>query len=137
MKKNLQVFIIILMLITITGCGKKTNKDNQDISSEPIVNVEEGVTSDKDLGEGIVAQNTKMVTVNGETTITTNVINNGEEAKYIKYVDIILKNENGEVVKTLIGYIGQSIPSKQSYEVITSINIDLSEIKSVEYKINY
>ena len=56
---------------------------------------------------------------------------------YIKYIDIIFKDENDEEIKKLIGYVGTTIPSKGNYDVITSINVDLSKTKSIEYKINY
>lgn len=138
MKRRISVLILVLMII-ITGCRKNKDKDREQTnqSSEPIINLEDGVIGDKELDNGIVAKNTSLKTIDGETTIITTIINTNSKDVYVNYLDIIFKNEQREEIKRVIGYVGETISSGNNYEIETSLNMDISKVKCIDYIINY
>lgn len=138
MKRKISILVLVIVLI-MTGCGKKKDKNEDKVNekNEPIINTEDKVIEEKELENGIVAKNTSLKEVDGETTIVTSITNEGEQEIYIKYVDIIFKNEKDEEIKTVIGYIGENILPGKSYEIETGLMIDVLRVKSIEYKINY
>lgn len=138
-RKLLKSIFILAFVMGCSGCGcsSKSKDKDENVIKDPVINMNNQVIEDQEIGNGIVAKETNLVTVGYESTLTTQIQNNSDKDVYIKYVDIIFKNDKDEVVKTLIGYVGTTIKSKDSYYVVTSINMDLSQTKKIEYKVNY
>ena len=102
-----------------------------------IVNTEEKVNEDKVIGDGIKTTQTSLITKGTSSELTTEILNESEQDKYIQYVDIIFKDENGDTIDTLIGYVGQTIKSGESSYVVSDVNIDMSKTKDIEYVVHY
>ena len=130
MKKLLTITIVILLSITLlTGCGKKDDKKDE-IKS----NTNENVVKDQVIDE-LTLTNTSLITKNGESTLVTLVTNSTGSTKTVKTFDIFVKDEKGEVIVTLTGYVGGEVPPGESRTITSNVEMDLSKAKSVEYVI--
>ena len=138
-KKMLLIIMMLLMVVGLTGCfgNKETKKEELGTTREKKEVVKDTVIEDKEIEGGIKAVQTNLVTKGGHTELTTEIKNETSEDKYIKYVDIIVKDSKGEEVDRLIGYVGSTISAGGSYQIVSDINEDLSRIVNVEYEINY
>ena len=128
MKKIISYITVILLVLTITGCGNK----KETIDPKVRVNSNEGVISEKKLDD-FTFTNTSLLMENGSSKLTTTVTNKGTEEKTIETFKIILKNKSGKVIKEMTGYVGGTIKPNASKTIITYINIDLTEISDIEY----
>ena len=125
------------MTISLTGCfgiGEKKVEKKKEKKKEVVKDIQ---IEDKEIEGGIKAVQTNLVTKGGHAELTSEIKNETSEDKYIKYLDIIVKDANGNEVDKLIGYVGSTIPAGGSYPIVTAINADLSKIVNIEYVINY
>lgn len=133
MKKQLIVILsALLTLVTFTGCGcSKQKKEEPKIS----VNTEKDVVKDQTV-DGIKMTNTSLTTVNGVSTLVTKVTNDTAADYELKEYKIIIKDENGNVITTIPGYVGTTIKAGETRVIDSSTNADLSGAKSVEYEVS-
>ena len=126
--KKLFPLLLVITLLLITGCGNKRDivKDIKKVQT----------FEDEQIDEGVKAIDTAVVVNGNDTLVKTMIQNTSKEAKYIEYINLILKNKKGEVIKTLIGYVGKKLAPKESYLVTTSINIEMNNVKDIEYEIH-
>lgn len=138
-----KVVLFICLILLITGCGNKkkeiqeNNNSNSNINDNPKQEEQVKTIDDKEIENGIKVIQTNMVVKNGETELTTELVNESGTEKYIKYIDIIFKDNNDNVIDTLIGYVGRTLQNGESSYIVTSVNLDMSKMKEIEYKINY
>ena len=76
-----------------------------------------------------------MVTENGLTTFQTTVINNTGSDYQLNEYSIIVKDKEGNVIKTIPGYIGSIIKNGESKNLKSTTNADMSDAYSVEYQV--
>lgn len=117
----------ILGIILLTGCSSKI--EDKVVNQK---NIDNDINQEQILDEFIFKENS-ITYEDGISTIRTLVTNNSDEDKYIELFKIILKDNAGKVVKETIGYIGDTINAKSSKVIITKINLDLSNISTIEY----
>lgn len=136
--KKILAFSLIGLLI-FTGCGKKEepNNDgqgNNPTEQQPQVNTNTGVIEDKVLEE-FTFTNTSMIYENNETTLVTTVTNTSTETSYLKEFLINAKDSEGNIIVTLKGFVGESIPAGESKIITSYVSADLTKANSISYEI--
>lgn len=142
MKKNLILVLVMLLsigLITGCGCKKKNNqvskKDNDKKSKQTTKTVtEKEVIKDREV-DGIKITDTSLTVTDGVSYLKASVTNNtGSDYKLEEY-KIIVKDEKGDVIITLPGYVGEVIKAGATKTIRSSVSMDLSKAKSIEYEV--
>lgn len=124
MDKKLKKRIIILsVLLLIVGCSfylsisfsSKNNYKSIALNKVNIVNV------NIDEADGIYTYSSTII---AKEDITLNRLN------------IILKDEDGNTIENLFGYVNKSLKENEEYKVVSSTDIDLTNVKNIEYTLN-
>lgn len=136
--KQLGIVGIIALTLFITGCGcsKEEKKNNEVEKKEPVVsvNTEENVIKDQTF-EGLTMTNTSLVTTNGISKLVTEVTNNTGADYYLQEFVITVKDAEGNVLDTLVGYVTGVIKNGETRTINSSTDIDLSKASSIEYSV--
>lgn len=135
--KKVGVIGLAGLTLFVTGCGCTKNKDkNEANNAEPeiIVNTNEDVVKDQTF-DGLQMTNTSLVTTDGISTLVTEVANNTGADYYLNEFTITVKAEDGSVIATLPGYVGEVIRDGEVRTINSSIDIDLSKATSIEYSV--
>ena len=131
MKKILiSITIVLAATLLLTGCGKKKEETKNDVKT----NTEENVVKDQEV-DGLKMTNTSLTITNGISTLVTEVSNNTGSDYQLEEFTIIIKDKNDNVLATIPGYVGETIENGSTKTIDSSIDIDLSNAASVEYKI--
>lgn len=137
-KKIIIIFITIISLSIITGCGcdKKTKTDSPKKIKEKniIVNTEKNVIKNQNI-EGIEIKNTSLVIEKNVSKIETKITNNTSSDFKLERFEIIAKDEKEKEIARIPEYVGSEIKKGQSIITTIVIDIDLSNAKSIEYKV--
>ena len=79
-------------------------------------------------------QNATLEYANNTSTFKVEVTNNNSEVYNLKYIEIVLKDEN-DITTKLIGYIGESINKDETRLITASIDKDITNSISLDYSI--
>ena len=138
MKKISKLSLLLLASFTlVTGCGEKEkveNKDNGTTPDAPSVNTNENVVKDQTLGV-FKFENTSLVYQDGTSTLISTVTNTSSEEQFLREFLIHVKNEKGEEIVTLTGFVGTTIPAGETRTINSSYGDDLSKAASIEYEL--
>ncbi len=116
-------FVLIAISSIILGITFSANK----------VNIFKGIElNDVNIGN-INISSINIQEENGITKYEAKIL--ATEDTSIKYIKIIMKDEENKEIVSLIGYVGSTISNKESKEIEASTDADLSKIKSIEYEI--
>ncbi len=136
MKKKLY-FSLAMLIMIMPGCGKKEEVEeipNDIPQTEQKSNTNDGVISDKTMG-GLVFTNSSLVYDENNSILKTVVTNTTNENIVVRIFNIYVKDENGNLITTLLGYVGGEIPAGQSREIETKIDSNLEKAYTIEYEI--
>ena len=125
MKKIINLFVTILAIVLITGCGC-SKKENYDINKNLI--------SEKKI-DGFKITNTSLTFNNGISKLVSTVINESDESKYIKSFDIIVEDKEGTTIVILSGYIDDTIEPGGSRNIESNVTIDLRSAHNIIYQV--
>lgn len=133
MRKTIVGIFVILVLLGSIGCGKKQEEkiDDDNIYQG---NTNEGIIKEQELGN-LKFTNTTLVIDEGISKLTVSVLNETDENIDVDMFDILIKDENGNVITTLQGYVGGVVPAHESRDVIVSSLIDLTQATDIEYQV--
>ena len=129
--------MLLVCLTLVTGCGKdKTkNDDKKDDNKTTVeVNNNEEVTKAQNI-EGITITNTSLVYEDGISYLKATVTNNTGSDYELNEYKINVKDNNGNIIVTMPGYVGSVIKNGESKTVNTMISEDLSKAYSIEYEV--
>ena len=84
--------------------------------------------------EGLEIKNMNLEYNEGVSTYTAEITNTNENSYNLKYIEIVFEDSEGNK-DTLIGYIGNVLESKETKEIKSSIDKDVTNAVSVEYNI--
>ena len=124
MDKKLKKRIIILsVLLLIVGCSfylsisfsSKNNYKSIALNKVNIVNV------NIDEADGIYTYSSTLI---AKEDLTLNRLN------------ITFKDEDGNTIESLFGYINKSLKENEEYEIVSSTDRDLTNVKDIEYTLN-
>lgn len=137
MKKKIIIIVIIAivvimsLLMIVSNISKKNNNKEEKL---PVVNTEKEVIKDQEF-DGLKMTNTSLIYENGVSKLETIVENNsGNDYNLIEF-SIIVKDKNDEVITTIPGYVGETIKNGEKKKINSSIDMDLSKAKKIEYNV--
>ena len=138
MKKIINITLMLLVCLTlVTGCGKdkSKNEDKKDDNKTTVeVNNNEEVTKAQNI-EGITITNTSLVYEDGISYLKATVTNNTGSDYELNEYKINVKDNNGNIIATMPGYVGSVIKNGESKTINTMISEDLSKAYSIEYEV--
>ena len=126
-----KIIVILLSVLLLAGCESKKKEETKETSN---VNKEIGVVKDQEV-DGLKLTNTSLTTVNGKSTLITLVENNTGSDYKLEYFDIYLKDESGNVVETLLGYVETTIKNGEQKRIKSSTDKDITKVTKVEYEV--
>ena len=124
MKKIRNIMLVLVTLLTLTGCNKEEIKENNTL--------ETNIKGERILDD-FTFKNISIVEDNGISRITVTVVNNSEEDKNVESFKIHLKDKEENIIKETIGYIGGTIKSKDTKVIMTEVNMDLSNVYDIDF----
>ncbi len=86
--------------------------------------------------DGLSFENAQIDIQNGISKYTVEVINNLKENVDLQTIEVVLKNENGDELTSLIGYVGENLESGEKKILEASIDEEVNSIHQVEYHIH-
>jgi hypothetical protein len=125
-KENFKTVLTLFSLFVVSGvllilAGRSLGDPNSTILREQEV-------------DGLVFKNATIEYVEGITTFTVEVENTLEDMN-LRYININFKDENENNTR-LVGYIGDSIKSKETKLIVASIDKDITNSIDITYSIN-
>lgn len=133
MKKGIKIILVgIFMVSLVTGCGcsrKETNKD-EEIKS----NTNEGVIKDQTV-EVFEFKNTSLIREGNNTVLETTVTNTSTTDQELQEFKIEVKDKDGNVMETLIGFVGDKIKAGETRVINSYCGTDLTEATNIVYTV--
>ena len=125
-KENFKTVVTLFSLFVVSGvllilAGRSLGDPNSTILREQEV-------------DGLVFKNATIEYVEGITTFTVEVENTLEDMN-LRYININFKDENDNSTR-LVGYIGDSIKSKETKLIVASVDKDITNSIDITYSIN-
>lgn len=117
------VFILIVVSTLIYGFTFSLNS----------VNTFNGIKLNDVVIDDIKLSDIDIVESDGITKYVANISTKKEQN--INYVRILFKDENNKTIVSLIGYVGESLTTKDTREINASTDADLTKTKAIEYEI--
>ena len=129
--------MLLVCLTLVTGCGKdkSKNEDKKDDNKTTVeVNNNEEVTKAQNI-EGITITNTSLVYEDGISYLKATVTNNTGSDYELNEYKINVKDNDGNIIVTMPGYVGSVIKNGELKSINTMISEDLSKAYSIEYEV--
>ncbi len=140
MKKILYLSLGLILSITlITGCGcsktDDTKKDDTDKQQQgPTANTNTDVVKDQTV-DVFKFEKTSLVYEDGNSKLQTTVTNTSSELQQISEFKIHFKDEAGNEIVTLTGFVGGELQAGESQVISSFYGDDLTQANSIEYEI--
>ena len=128
-----KIILILLLLVTLTGCGKTNNEEVKEETEEIKYITSDTLKEEKEIS-GLKLEFISLEYNKGISTLKVRVTNESDIETIEKYVNILYKNSEGNIVYTALGYIKKLSP-KEDTVLIVNDTIDLSNVESVEYEV--
>ena len=128
-----KIILILLLLVTLTGCGKTNNEEVKEETEEIKYITSDTLKEEKEIS-GLKLEFISLEYNKGISTLKVRVTNESDTESIEKYVNILYKNSEGNIVYTALGYIKKLSP-KEDTVLIVNDTIDLSNVESVEYEV--
>ena len=128
-----KIILILLLLVTLTGCGKTNNEEVKEETEEIKYITSDTLKEEKEIS-GLKLEFISLEYNKGISTLKVRVTNESDRETIEKYVNILYKNSEGNIVYTALGYIKKLSPN-ESTVLIVNDTIDLSNVESVEYEV--
>ena len=128
-----KIILILLLLVTLTGCGKTNNEEAKEETEEIKYITSDTLKEEKEIS-GLKLEFISLEYNKGISTLKVRVTNESDRETIEKYVNILYKNKEGNIVYTALGYIKKLSP-KEDTILIVNDTIDLSNVESVEYEV--
>lgn len=128
-----KIILILLLLVTLTGCGKTNNEEVKE-ETEEIKYITSDTLKEKKEISGLKLEFISLEYNKGISTLKVRVTNESDRETIEKYVNILYKNSEGNIVYTALGYIKKLSPGEDTILIVND-TIDLSNVESVEYEV--
>ncbi len=144
--KKLIMAIFAIAGIAIIGVGVYFlffNKDKEDdkkkdteTQEETKANTNEGVIKDQTVGSLEMTNTSLTINKDGTSQLVTSVSNKTAETVTVETFDIYVKDKDGNLLVTLVGYVGGEVPAGETREIVSNVTMDLSNATDISYKMN-
>ena len=123
-----KIIVLAIVIVCMCGCGKKE-------INNPIDNTEQKqIESNASIGDlNFELIDTKIE--NGTSEFTFEITNTSNESKYIKSMNAIAKDNEGNEIITLLGVLEEEIGSGEKTTITCSYGGDLSNVETFEYEL--
>ena len=129
-KKQLFVGIILVIIVIVLGVlvinltKPKESKVEDSIKTAEIA--------------GLKIDKVKITADKEQSVYEADITNTTDSISKHEAIDIILKDKNGDVIITLLGYIGKETKANETKHIkaATSMKITEDQVKKIEYKIH-
>ena len=128
-----KIILIFLLLVTLTGCGKTNNEEVKEETEEIKYITSDTLKEEKEIS-GLKLEFISLEYNKGISTLKVRVTNESDTESIEKYVNILYKNSEGNIVYTALGYIKKLSPGEDTVLIVND-TIDLSNVESVEYEV--
>ena len=128
-----KIILILLLLVTLTGCGKTNNEEVKEETEEIKYITSDTLKEEKEIS-GLKLEFISLEYNKGISTLKVRVTNESDIETIEKYVNILYKNSEGNIVYTALGYIKKLSPGEDTILIVND-TIDLSNVESVEYEV--
>ena len=150
MMNKKRMFIALAMvglILTTTACGKKTKKNGENNNGQPtvvetptpsgpIANTNNDVIREY-VADGLKIDNVSLISENRAAVFCATITNTNAQDVYVRSITATLKDSEGNVITTLPGFVGTNLASNESYTITTNKFMDITNVASIEYSINY
>ncbi len=140
MKKIIYLSLATIMILCLTvgcGCNKKETKEeinNIEEKDNIKVNTNKDVTKEQQL-EVFTFTNTSLIYEDNTSILKIKVTNTSSETQYLEEFKIHVKDELGNEIVELKGFVGNNIPGNSSTVITSSYAEDLTKAAAIEYEI--
>jgi len=86
--------------------------------------------------DGLSFENASLISENGISKYIVNVVNDNKDDYSLKTINVTFKDNEGNEITTLLGYIGDSLSPNEEKVLNISTDQEITGISSIEYKIN-
>lgn len=136
------LLIVAVVLVFVLGGDDDKDKDNGKdknnggdvVNNDPVNNTNPGVIEDKEQ-DGLKFTNASLVSTGNSATLTTNVQNTTDSDIEVRVFDIYVKDKDGNIIVQLLGYVGEVIPAGESRDIVSNVDMNLSDATDIEYKL--
>lgn len=130
--------VVVVVLIVVLVFALKGNKDN-DVTTPsktdgPVANTNAEVMKDFELN-GLKFSNIALITDGTTSYLTMDVTNPTGALIKMQSVDIILKDKDGKVLTTALGYFGGEVPAGETRTISWQTEMDLTKAVSKEVSV--
>ncbi len=124
--------VAIVILVVNNSKDTKLNKKEED---KLIANTNAGIIKEEEY-KGLKFSNITLIKGKGTDvyTLSMDVTNTTNETSNVTQVDIPIKNKDGEVEVTLLGYIGEDLKPNETRTITASASVNLSKSATKEIK---
>lgn len=123
MKKKFKIILLVFIIILIVGCKTSTEKNN--VENE----IKEEIVS------GLKFKNIKLTVDNNLSILEIDVENTTNNDIKAEEIVIKTKDENGNLIATLTGYVGGMVKAKETKKIMNTSDINLEKVKQIEYEV--
>ncbi len=137
MKKFLIALAVVGMAFTLTACNNKKNPPRADYTEDPktTANTTADIIAEKEV-DGIKFSSVSVIRENNLSRVSVQIMNTTTSPIAVKSIQIIYKDENGNVLTTIENTDFSDGLAAGGVKVLTgSVDVDLMRAKTVEYKV--
>lgn len=135
MKKIYLSLIVLLTLSVMTGCGC-TKKDTEEEITDNTVVASDGINEEQEI-KGIKFKNITLNVKSGITEYRVTLENVSNVTKNIQGLTIYFKDVNGYTVLTKEYYDFENLDKGKSQSIAMTFDKDLSNVETIEYKLDF
>lgn len=137
MKRIFILLAVVGMTFTLTACNDKKNPSRADYTEDPktTANTKEDIIAEKEV-DGIKFSQISVIRENNLSRVSVQIMNTTSSTIAVKNIQIIYKDENGNVLITIENNDFSDGLAAGAVKVLTgNVDVDLMRAKTVEYKV--
>ena len=119
-----KIILILLLLITITGCNSKNNPDEVDINYNKL--------KETRVIDNIEISNLNIKIMDGVSEINYKIKNKDITDKKINEIEMIFKNKKGEEITTFTVNVDNTLKYNEEKTITNVIDVDLTKASKYE-----
>ena len=128
------VVIAVVLILVFVFNGKDKDGDTNVKHNGPVANTQAEVVKDIELG-GLKFSNIALITDDTTSFMTMDVTNPTDALIKMQSVDIVLKDKDGKVLTTFLGYFGGEVPAGETRTISSQTEMDLTKASTKEVTI--